>query len=91
MSKPAVTIGCHHTCPLPDHKGGPVHSGSPDVFHEGISACRQSDSMVCEKGTDAVASGSTTVYINGLQAARLGDPSVHGGIIVQGVNRVFIG
>lgn len=91
MSKPAAVIGSHHVCPLPKHSGGPVVSGSQNVFHEGVSACRQSDPMACKSSMDTVASGSSTVYINSLQAARLGDPSVHGGQIVEGVQTVFIG
>lgn len=91
MPKPATAIGCHHSCPLPKHTGGPVLAGSPDVFYEGAAACRQNDPMACESGTDTVAAGSPTVYVNGRQAARLGDPSVHGGQIVQGARSVFIG
>lgn len=91
MSKPAATVGCHHVCPQPKHPGGPVTSGSSDVFCEGKQACRQNDQMVC-KGIDTVAAGSATVYINGRQAARLGDPSAHGGRIVEaGASSVFIG
>jgi uncharacterized Zn-binding protein involved in type VI secretion len=38
-----------------------------------------------------IAMGSVTVLIGGLPAARLGDPTVHGGVIVMGWPTVLIG
>jgi hypothetical protein len=38
-----------------------------------------------------IAMGSTTVLIGGLMAARMGDPTVHGGVIVTGASTVMIG
>jgi hypothetical protein len=35
--------------------------------------------------------GSATVFINGLQAARIGDSTAHGGVIVAGCPTVIIG
>jgi uncharacterized Zn-binding protein involved in type VI secretion len=35
--------------------------------------------------------GSTTVLIGGMPAARMGDPTVHGGSIVLGCPTVMIG
>ncbi len=90
MSKPAATVGCHHTCPLPDHVGGPVIQGSSDVFINGKPACRQGDKLSCQKGSDALAIGSGTVFINGRPAGRVGDPSEHGGKIVEGNTAVFV-
>lgn len=88
--QPAATIGCNHTCPIPKHPGGPVTMGSQDVLVEKKGVCRQSDQLVCE-GTDTVLKGSLTVFVNGLPAARMGDPTAHGGVIVQGASSVFIG
>ena len=91
MSKPAATLGCHHTCPIPKHVGGAVTQASANVFTENIAACRQGDALNCNRGTDVVAAGSQTVYINSRQAARLGDPTAHGGQIVEGKMSVYIG
>jgi hypothetical protein len=40
---------------------------------------------------DVVLSGETTVLIGNLPAARLGDPTVHGGRLMQGCFTVNIG
>jgi uncharacterized Zn-binding protein involved in type VI secretion len=37
-----------------------------------------------------IAMGSTKVLIAGLPAARIGDPTVHGGVIVVGAPTVII-
>jgi hypothetical protein len=38
-----------------------------------------------------IAMGSPTVLIGNMMAARLGDPTVHGGVIVMGLPTVMIG
>jgi hypothetical protein len=38
-----------------------------------------------------IAMGSPTVLIGGLMAARLGDPTAHGGVIMMGCPTVMIG
>jgi uncharacterized Zn-binding protein involved in type VI secretion len=45
----------------------------------------------CVGPPDSIAKGSPTVFIGSQMAARLGDPTVHGGIIVQGMPSVMIG
>jgi uncharacterized Zn-binding protein involved in type VI secretion len=45
----------------------------------------------CVGPPDAIAKGSATVMIGGLPAARMGDPTVHGGSIVMGFPQVMIG
>jgi uncharacterized Zn-binding protein involved in type VI secretion len=35
--------------------------------------------------------GSSTVFIGGMQAARIGDMTAHGGVIVSGAPTVIIG
>ena len=54
-------------------------------------AARVSDLATCVGPPDMIEMGSTTVFIGGLMAARLGDPTVHGGIIVMGCPTVLIG
>jgi hypothetical protein len=46
---------------------------------------------ICVGPPDMIAMGSPTVLIGGLMAARMGDPTVHGGVIVMGAPTVMIG
>ncbi len=93
---PAARITDMHTCPMVNpgpvpHVGGPVSSGSPNVIIGYQPAGRKSDTAVCVPATDKIAKGSPTVLINNLDAARIGDPTVHGGVIVVGCPTVIIG
>ncbi|KKO46679.1 type VI secretion protein [Arsukibacterium ikkense] len=95
MSKPAAVIGCMHVCPkvtakVP-HVGGPVLQGSPNVSIAGLPAARKGDKLLCVGPPDSISGGSATVFINGKNAARLGDDTAHGGKIVVGVPTVLIG
>jgi uncharacterized Zn-binding protein involved in type VI secretion len=45
----------------------------------------------CVGPPDAIARGSATVLIGGMPAARMGDNTVHGGVIVTGAPTVMIG
>jgi len=45
----------------------------------------------CVGPPDAIAMGSPTVMIENLMAARIGDPTMHGGVIVMGFPMVMIG
>jgi uncharacterized Zn-binding protein involved in type VI secretion len=46
----------------------------------------------CAGGPDVIGPmGSVTVLIGGLPAARMGDMTVHGGVIVMGLPTVMIG
>ncbi|MGC9269882.1 PAAR domain-containing protein [Acidiphilium sp.] len=84
-----------HTCPDSDgpvpHVGGPIMSGSPNVFIGNLPAARVSDKVTCVGPPDMIAMGSPTVLINGLMAARMGDQTAHGGVIVGGLTSVLIG
>jgi len=40
---------------------------------------------------DVIVKGSATVMIGGLPAARMGDTTAHGGVIVAGLPSVMIG
>jgi len=88
---PAARLTDAHTCPA--HVGGPVLSpGAPKVFIEGHKAARVGDLCKCETGPpDPIAKGSPTVFIGGLMAARQTDTTAHGGVIVGGAARTFIG
>ena len=98
---PAVTrlgdICTGHEC-FPPRKST---SGSPNVFVNGISAHRQSDSWEAHTCTHAdtphgthggsLASGSGTVYVNGKQLGRIGDPVDCGSSVATGSGNVYAG
>jgi uncharacterized Zn-binding protein involved in type VI secretion len=46
---------------------------------------------MCVGPPDIIAKGSATVMIGGMPAARIGDNTVHGGVIVAGCPTVMIG
>jgi uncharacterized Zn-binding protein involved in type VI secretion len=93
---PAARITDMHTCPMVNpgpvpHVGGPEVSGSPDVITGFQPQGRVGDTLICVPATDKVAMGSPTVLVNNKMAARLGDPTVHGGVLVSGCPTVIIG
>jgi uncharacterized Zn-binding protein involved in type VI secretion len=46
---------------------------------------------ICVGPPDTIAMGSATVMIGGMPAARMGDMTAHGGVIVVGCPTVMIG
>ncbi len=90
---PAARVTDMHTCPLPTHVGGPILpiESSPDVFINGLPAAMVGTLAQCAGPPDAIAKGSTGVFINGRPAARMGDPTVHGGVVIGGSPNVLIG
>jgi uncharacterized Zn-binding protein involved in type VI secretion len=88
-----------HVCPMVTpavvpipHVGGPiVGPGAPTVLIGKLPAAVIGDSCVCVGPPDAIIMGSTTVMISGKPAARMGDPTAHGGTIVIGCPTVLIG
>jgi len=84
-----------HICPLADpipHVGGPIIGpGCTTVLIENQPAARISDLAVCIPAIDVIAMGSPTVIIGGMPSARLGDPTIHGGVIVTGAATVVVG
>jgi uncharacterized Zn-binding protein involved in type VI secretion len=91
---PAARISDNHTCPKvdpPPHVGGPVSSGASNVLIGYMPAARVGDKAVCVPAVDTISKGEPSVVIAGKDAARLGDPTEHGGKIVQGCQTVLIG
>jgi uncharacterized Zn-binding protein involved in type VI secretion len=92
---PAARVGDMHTCPMSDgpkpHVGGPVIKGVPTVLIDGMPAATLTSTCTCVGPPDAVAKGSATVFIGGLPAARMGDQTLHGGIITLGSPTTIIG
>ena len=94
---PAARVSDMHTCPMIDpgpkpHVGGPIlPPGEPTVLIGGLPAARVTDKCVCVGPPDIIAKGSLSVLIGNRFAARLGDQTVHGGVIVVGLPTVMIG
>jgi uncharacterized Zn-binding protein involved in type VI secretion len=85
-----------HTCPLftgpVPHVGGPITGPCvPTVLLCGIPAAVVGDLCTCTGPPDSIVKGSSTVFIGGRPAARVGDLTAHGGIIVAGCATVIIG
>lgn len=78
--------------PVP-HVGGPILPPcSTNVIIGGMPAARVSDMAICPPaGPDPIIKGSLSVFINFLPAARIGDSTAHGGLIVSGFPTVLIG
>jgi uncharacterized Zn-binding protein involved in type VI secretion len=97
--KPAARVGDMHTCPMVTpgvppvpHVGGPiVGPGCPTVWIGGMPASIMGDEATCVGPPDSIVTGSTSVFICGKPAARVGDQTAHGGTIVMGCPTVLIG
>jgi uncharacterized Zn-binding protein involved in type VI secretion len=92
----AARVADMHVCPMftgvVPHVGGPILGPcSSNVVIGGSPAARVTDMALCIGPPDMIALGSSTVTINGLSAARMGDITVHGGVIVVGCGTVVIG
>lgn len=87
---PAARMGDLHTCPI----HGPSDVLMPCCIRvqiENKPAARKGDGAVCPDGPDAILDGSPTVLIGNQPAARMTEHCAHGGIVVTGAARVFIG
>ncbi len=97
MGQPSARLTDMHTCPMVNpgpvpHVGGPISGPcAPTVLIGNLPPARVSDMAVCVGPADSIAKGSATVRIAGLPAARLGDSTAHGGVIVSGMMNVLIG
>jgi uncharacterized Zn-binding protein involved in type VI secretion len=85
-----------HTCPTMNgpvpHVGGPITGpGSPTVLIGNLPAACVGDLLTCVGPPDTILMGSPTVLFAGRQAARMGDPTAHGGVITVGDPTVWIG
>ncbi|MEL7531488.1 MAG: PAAR domain-containing protein [Bacteroidota bacterium] len=93
---PAARITDMHTCPMSTgpvpHVGGPITGpGAPTVMIANMPAAVVGDMLTCVGPPDTIVKGSTTVLIGGKPAARMGDQTAHGGVIVKGEPTVMIG
>ena len=94
--KPAWRAGSDfHVCPLFDgpkpHVGGPIlPPGAPTVLIAGLPAATVGSMCTCVGPPDSIVMGSMKVMIGGKPAARMGDTTAHGGVIVAGAPTVMI-
>lgn len=96
---PAARLTDMHTCPMVTpgtppipHVGGPITGpGCPTVLIGGLVAAVATDMCVCVGPPDTIVKGSPTVFFGGRMAARMGDPTAHGGVITLGFPTVLIG
>jgi uncharacterized Zn-binding protein involved in type VI secretion len=93
----AARITDMHTCPMVTgvvpHVGGPIlPPGCPTVLIGFLPAATATGMCTCVGPPDMIAKGSATVMIGGLPAARVGDQTAHGGVIIPpGCPTVMIG
>jgi uncharacterized Zn-binding protein involved in type VI secretion len=92
----AARITDMHTCPAVNgtvpHVGGPLlPGGNTSVLIGGLIASIVGDSCVCAGPPDSLSVGSSSVFIAGKPAVRMGDSTAHGGVVVVGCPTVIIG
>ena len=93
---PAARITDMHVCPMVTgivpHVGGPIlPPGVPTVLIDFLPAATVTSMATCVGPPDMIVMGSLGVMINFLPAARLMDPTVHGGMIMMGSPTCIIG
>lgn len=94
---PAARITDMTTCPAvapgpTPHVGGPIITGEATVLTCFQPQARVTDMALCAPGIPAsIVRGSRTVFVGYKPAARIGDTTSHGGIIVTGCPTVIIG
>jgi uncharacterized Zn-binding protein involved in type VI secretion len=81
--------------------GSPVQTitneGSPDVFINGYGIVRQGDKVGvhpragCSTDVSVLTTFSSTVFINGKGAGRIGDEYTSDNILISGSRNIFIG
>lgn len=81
-----------HSCYPPR----PSNEGSSNVYINGIPSHREGDGWsthCCDDNchTSTLAKGSSTVFVNGKGAGRIGDPVGCGSAVARGSLNVFIG
>lgn len=99
MGQPASRVGDPHVCPMLTpgvppipHVGGPiVVPGAPTVLVASMPAATIGSMCVCVGPPSSVIKGSVTVLMGSKPAARMGDNTAHGGVIMMGAPTVLVG
>ncbi|NVB38060.1 PAAR domain-containing protein [Pseudenhygromyxa sp. WMMC2535] len=92
----AARVGDPHLCPATapiPHIGGVIMPpGVPTVLIGSKPAATVTGSCLCPVGPpNSITKGSTTVTFGNKPAARMGDPTAHGGLIIMGCPTVLVG
>lgn len=93
----AARITDDHKCPAVEpgpkpHVGGPIlPPATPTIRAGSLPMARVGDKAMCVGPPDFLVTGSASVRINGKAATRLGDKTMHGGVITKGCSNVRIG
>lgn len=92
----AARVGDPTLCPMFDgpkpHVGGPIIGpGSPNVTTEKMPQAIMTDKTTCASAPAVLIKCSGTVLVNKKPAARMGDMTNHGGVVVKGATTVMIG
>lgn len=93
----AARITDSHQCPAVEpgptpHVGGPIlPPATPTIRAGSLPMARVGDKAMCVGPPDFLVTGSASVRINGKAASRLGDKTMHGGVITKGCSNVRIG
>src|ERR1700759_2422436 len=92
----AARVSDFHECPASTgpvpHVGGPILPPcSPNVQTNSLPQARATDKAACAGPVDFIVVGSSSVLVNDLMAARIGDATMHGGTILVGSSNVEIG
>ena len=93
---PAARVLDPHTCPMSlpaPHVGGVIQGPGANSVTIGYQpAATEGTLCVCGLGPpNRILAGSSSVMIDGKPAARVGDPTSHGGTITAGCTGVIIG
>ena len=92
---PAARLSDMHVCPMftgpVPHVGGPIILGCMTVLTMKLPQAQVTNMCVCVGPPDMIAMGSATVLAGKLPAARLGDSSGHGGVVLGMGMTVMIG
>ncbi len=93
---PASRVTDMHVCPMftgpVPHVGGPIIPPCAVTVITGMMPqARVTDMCICVGPPDVIVKGSMTVLVMNLPAARIGDLTAHGGVIILGFPTVIIG
>jgi uncharacterized Zn-binding protein involved in type VI secretion len=96
VGQPAARVTDMHVCPMVTgivpHVGGPILPPcAVTVLTCKLPQARVTDICVCVGPPDMIVQGEFTVLVSGMPAARMGDMTAHGGVIVLGCFTVLIG
>jgi len=91
-----VSVGDFHSCPLmhgdlQPHCGGPIVTGSNNVFFNGKAAACHKDVALCQYQKDNLKQSANNIQVNHKPIAYKNAATMHGGIITTGSHTIKIG